>query len=196
MATRKTAANAAKPTKPAAEPDKPSSEPLAGEPGPQPEVAEGAALLATGGDFTPPPADPEPPAARDAAPLPESLPPDVNADWIARRTEMIAKVCHEANRALCEAFGDHSQVSWEEAADWQRDSAIKGVEFALANPGVTPAEQHAAWCRDKIAAGWGYGPVKDERQKTHDCLVAYELLPPRQQAKDHVFRAIVRAMAG
>jgi hypothetical protein len=46
----------------------------------------------------------------------------------------IAKVCHEANKAWCEANNDYSQKSWDEAEHWQRDSAIKGVEFALANP--------------------------------------------------------------
>lgn len=164
---------------------------------------EGASLLSTGGDFTPPPADPEPPAAPPPAPIPESMPVDDPGKTLAVRFGSepreakilaIAKVCHEANRALCEAFGDHSQVAWEEAEDWQRDSAIKGVEYTIANPDLTPADQHAAWCRDKIAAGWAYGPVKDVRNKQHDCLVAYELLPPKQQAKDHVFRAIVRAM--
>lgn len=41
----------------------------------------------------------------------------------------IAKTCHQANKAWCEANGDNSQKDWDEAEDWQRDSAIKGAEF-------------------------------------------------------------------
>ena len=198
MATKKTAAKKAA-TKPAAMPPIPEggsvtilhSDPAV-DLGLKP-ATEGASLLATGGDFTPPPPTPaemEPSKVlivkRDNE-FRASAPPEIEA---------IAKVCHEANRALCVAMGDNSQKPWAEAADWQRDSAIKGVQFAIDSPEADPAAQHNAWCRDKIAAGWAYGPVKDEGQRTHPCLVDYSYLPVLQQAKDHVFRAIVRAMAG
>ena len=52
--------------------------------------------------------------------------------------EKIAKVCHEANRAYCEALGDYSQTTWEKAPDWQKESAINGVQFHLDNPGASP----------------------------------------------------------
>lgn len=52
--------------------------------------------------------------------------------------EMIAKICHEANRAYCQALGDNSQVPWGEAPDWQKQSAVKGVEFHLSNPEAPP----------------------------------------------------------
>ena len=32
--------------------------------------------------------------------------------------ENIARACHEANRAICEAAGDFSQKPWAEAEDW------------------------------------------------------------------------------
>lgn len=109
--------------------------------------------------------------------------------------ETIARVCHEVNRALCESFGDHSQKPWEDAEEWQRESAIKGVEFSIANPDAPASAQHDAWSADKVAAGWVYGPVKDADAKTHPCLVPFDHLPPEQQAKDRLFKAVVKAMA-
>ena len=103
----------------------------------------------------------------------------------------IAKICHNANRAICEAAGDHSQKPWDEAAEWQRASAVSGVRFRIANPNAPAGEQHRAWMRDKFAAGWVYGPVKDEQKKTHPCLVDFDQLPVVDQIKDHVFGAIV-----
>ena len=38
--------------------------------------------------------------------------------------EAVARVCHEANAALCQAFGDNTQLHWDEAPAWQRESAI------------------------------------------------------------------------
>lgn len=104
----------------------------------------------------------------------------------------IAMVCHEANKAYCETLGDNSQLPWNDAAGWQRDSAINGVKFAM--NGSTSREQHEAWCRDKEADGWKYGDVKDAEAKTHPCLVPYHELPVEQQKKDALFRAVVEAL--
>ena len=106
----------------------------------------------------------------------------------------IAKVCHEANKAWCEANNDYSQKSWDEAEQWQRDSAIKGVEFALANPDAGHDAQHNAWMKDKLENGWQYGDFKDTVLKLHPCLVPFEELPIFQQKKDALFRAIVNAL--
>lgn len=103
----------------------------------------------------------------------------------------IAKVCHEYNRAFCAFIGDNSQKPWEEAPGWQRDSAISGVKFHIANPDAGDSASHDNWCKDKIADGWVYGPVKDEVAKTHHCLVSFEELPLAQQMKDRLFRTTV-----
>lgn len=107
--------------------------------------------------------------------------------------DLVAKVCHEANRAICEACGDFSQKSWEDAEQWQRDSTIRGVKFRIENPDATPEDQHNAWLKDKIENGWVYGEVKDAESKTHPCLTPYESLPVEQKIKDYVFGAIVKA---
>lgn len=110
-----------------------------------------------------------------------------------KRIETIARVCHQANREWCHAHDDDSQRPWDLAEQWQRDSAIKGVVFALSGEG--PEAQHEAWCNDKIAEGWRHGHTKDAEQKTHPCLVPYVQLPAFQKVKDRLFLAIVGALA-
>lgn len=104
--------------------------------------------------------------------------------------EKIAMICHEANRAYCISIGDHSQPRWEDAPEWQKQSAIDGVKYRTANPGVTAAEMHQNWLNHKVADGWRLGPVKDAEKKEHPCMVPYSQLPWEQRAKDHLFSAI------
>ena len=108
--------------------------------------------------------------------------------------EQIARVCHEVNRAYCQSLGDHSQLAWEDAPAWQRESAVHGVVAILANPETTPEQSHLGWLREKAAAGWRYGPVKDAEKKEHPCFVPYGELPAEQRAKDYLFGAVVRAL--
>lgn len=107
--------------------------------------------------------------------------------------EACARAAHEANRVYCIAIGDVSQVTWEEAPQWQRDSATSGVRGALS--GNTPEQSHESWLEDKRASGWKYGPVKDPDKKEHPCFVPYADLSYEQRAKDHLFVAVVSAMA-
>ena len=106
----------------------------------------------------------------------------------------IAIICHEANRAFCSINGDDSQSSWYGAEEWQRQSAIKGAEFAASNPDAPASAQHDAWMKDKLDDGWKFGPLKDAAKKEHPCLVPFESLPEFQQKKDHLFKAIVKAL--
>lgn len=111
------------------------------------------------------------------------------------KVEEIARVCHEVNRAYCEALGDYSQKPWEQAPSWQKDSAMQGVRLHLGEPFVGPQASHDYWMRKKVSEGWSYGPVKDEVARTHPCLVAFYNLPKEQQAKDYIFRAVVHALS-
>ena len=110
------------------------------------------------------------------------------------KKKKIARVCHEVNRAYCLSIGDDSQVSWEEAEQWQRDSAIAGVLSHMDNPDMTPAESHAAWLEHKTADGWKHGPEKDVDKKQHPCMMPYDYLPAEQKAKDYIFSAIVHEL--
>lgn len=107
--------------------------------------------------------------------------------------EQIAKTCHEAIRALCQAFGDFSVKPWAEAEQWQIDSTYKQIRFAIDNPNAPVSSTHDSWSAEKIADGWKFGPVKDGALKEHPCLVPFEELPEFQQAKDYLFAAIVKS---
>ncbi len=111
----------------------------------------------------------------------------------ALNTQQIACVCHDANASFCHTIGDHSQKTWPDAEEWQRASAIRGVEYALANPDAPASAQHEAWLKDKLADGWEYGLVKNAVAKTHPCILPYAELPQEQRVKDYLFKAIVKA---
>lgn len=107
----------------------------------------------------------------------------------------IARVAHEVNRAYCQALGDDSQPDWDEAPEWQRNSAMNGVRFHLENPTAGPDHSHNAWLKEKQETGWKWGPFKNPEAKEHPCFVPYDELPMEQKAKDFIFRAIVHSMS-
>ncbi|WP_180644292.1 RyR domain-containing protein [Acinetobacter bereziniae] len=107
------------------------------------------------------------------------------------KTIAIAMMCHAINAAYCQSMGDDSQPTWDDAPDWQRSSAIAGVEMHLANPDATPEQSHESWYKVKEAEGWKYGEVKDMEKKEHPCFLPYEELPDEQKAKDYLFRTTV-----
>ena len=107
--------------------------------------------------------------------------------------ENIARLCHEVNRAYCKGIGDNSQISWNDAPKWQKDSAINGVNFHLENK-VTPEQSHQNWLKVKADEGWVYGEVKNPEKKEHPCMVPYEDLPQEQKVKDYLLKAVVETM--
>lgn len=111
------------------------------------------------------------------------------------KIEAIAKVCHEVNRAYCEALGDISQVPWELAPAWQRESARMGVDLHLVGD-FGPEASHISWMKQKLDDGWTYGPEKNAELKQHPCMMPFTYLPKEQQAKDYIFRAVVHALRG
>jgi len=109
--------------------------------------------------------------------------------------EKIAKIAHEINKAYCEALGDFSQASWENAPEWQRESARMGVDLHMSGD-FGPEASHISWMKQKVETGWVYGEFKDVVDKTHPCIVPFDQLPVEQQAKDYIFRAVVHALKG
>lgn len=105
----------------------------------------------------------------------------------------IAVVCHEANRAVRRLLGESDDGGWEDVSSETRLSAIDGVLVVQA--GATPQQSHENWLAFKTKHGWVYGSEKDEKAKTHPCIVDYDDLPHEQQLKDHLFTAIVLALS-
>jgi hypothetical protein len=119
--------------------------------------------------------------------------PAAEVDAQRARIDSIARVCHEVNRAYCEALGDDSQLPWGDAPGWQRESARMGVDLHLSGD-FGPEASHIGWMQEKLANGWTYGPVKDPAKLQHPCMVPFADLPREQQAKDFIFRAVVHAL--
>jgi hypothetical protein len=109
--------------------------------------------------------------------------------------EDIAKVAHDANRAYCETIGDFTQPSWDDAPQWQKESARMGVDLHLSGD-FPPEASHLAWMTNKFDEGWRWGMEKDSEKKEHPCLVPFDQLPREQQAKDYLFQGIVHALRG
>ncbi|ASD50479.1 hypothetical protein FDI24_gp198 [Acidovorax phage ACP17] len=106
--------------------------------------------------------------------------------------EACAQLAHNANRAYCEMIGDFSQLPWDAAPEWQRESARQGVRFHLDNPDAGPSGSHESWLKVKEAEGWRYGPIKDADAKTHPCFLPYDELPSSQKLKDYIFTSVVK----
>lgn len=106
----------------------------------------------------------------------------------------IAEIAHEQNRVYCVSIGDDSQTYWDAAEDWQKDSALNGVD-AIADGSIrTPQQSHENWLKEKEDDGWEWGEEKDTELKTHPCFVPFSDLPKEQQFKDILFFHIVRTL--
>ncbi len=43
---------------------------------------------------------------------------------------------------------------------------------------------HEVWAQNRLNDGWRYGPVRDDANKHHPCLVPYEELPENEKEYD------------
>lgn len=111
-------------------------------------------------------------------------------DKVRYSLEEIARVCHEANRAMQRNLNEPGRsMLWDLESDFVKENTINGVR--LIRLGYSKEEMHAEWCERMQEGGWKWGPVKDRLKLEHPCLVAYRDLPSTQRHKTEVIRAIV-----
>ena len=53
---------------------------------------------------------------------------------------------------------------------------------------------HEVWALKRLADGWQFGPQRDDRAKTHPCLVPYADLPDSERAYDRtIVEEVIKA---
>ena len=107
---------------------------------------------------------------------------------------IIAAVTWAANAEYCRQIGDRLQPRWDDAEEWERRSAIAGVQFHREHPDATDAECHDERMVHERAAGWRLGTMHDEDNRRSPYMVEYDELPEKQRVKYRLFRGIVRAL--
>jgi hypothetical protein len=111
-------------------------------------------------------------------------------DKVSYSLEEIARVVHEANRAMQYNLNDPCPSQpWDVESDFLRENTINGVR--IVRMGYSNEEMHQEWCDRMKEAGWVWGPLKNAAKKEHPCLVNYRDLPPTQRHKTEIIRAIV-----
>jgi hypothetical protein len=109
--------------------------------------------------------------------------------------EQIARIAHEANRALQGILTDSNvpvDVPWEQYPPELQHRAVTAVKAA--RYGATPEAVHESWMQTLLTDGWTLGETKDATAKTHPDLVPFDQLPPGDRAKDYLFAGVCAAM--
>jgi hypothetical protein len=107
--------------------------------------------------------------------------------------EKVASKAHNMWKFFTELVSDEKVPGWELAEDWQRDSAISNVKAVIMGTDSDPKAEHERWCKEKMDAGWAYGPVKDGVLKTHPCLVDFDKLPACKQGLDSILHWTIKS---
>ena len=63
-------------------------------------------------------------------------------------------------------------------------SAVKLPQDLLELSEQIAKNVHDVWAAGRIKDGWTYGPVRNDANKQHPCLVPYEELPEDEKAYD------------
>lgn len=138
--------------------------------------------------------------------------------------ERIAQAIHEAfveTNVSATPEEDQRMLPWDdlteenresnrEQADWfptylktvgcsflpANDDSPRQVEFTVEEIEKLAKMEHERWWAQKQAAGYVLGPVKNDVEKTHPCMVPWEQLPEAEREKDREqVRAIPKRMA-
>ena len=64
--------------------------------------------------------------------------------------------------------------------DVKLDKSLEDLIEALAE------DVHNQWARERMKAGWKYGPERNDSLKLHPCLVPYNELPESEKQYDRI----------
>jgi len=92
--------------------------------------------------------------------------------------EQLAERFRRANRA----FADHIPVKLRHAGLRLARGPEPGAALSDAEIEAMARAEHHRWSLDLLAAGWRFGPLRDEAAKTHPRLVPWEALPASTRA--------------
>jgi hypothetical protein len=108
--------------------------------------------------------------------------------------DRIARMLHVVTNALKEANNEPVLPDWDQLDEENKEFSRESVVSILSGEVTTAEQEHNRWAASKMAAGWVYGPVRDNDRKIHPMLVGFHDLSAIQQAKDLVRFAIVFEM--
>lgn len=111
-----------------------------------------------------------------------------------KQVEDIACVAHDAVKAWARSQGDYSHEIWANCSAEHKNSLRRGILARLENPDESPQANHDRWLEDQAAAGWKYGPVRDETTLENPAFAPYSELPVDFRKRNEIFIAIVRAL--
>ena len=106
------------------------------------------------------------------------------------KTNSIARVCYEASKAYCEANGDYSHVSWDEAAGSTTGGLVKAIQFYIQNPSAGAARVHDILVKEMLEAGWRSGPRMSHLKKEDPFLVPFSELSRIQKVRNRIIFSI------
>lgn len=110
----------------------------------------------------------------------------------AKQLELIARACHDVTRAYGIALGQ-TWEPWDLLSDDEQNTVRHGVGGVLL--GDDARASHERWTKYKLERGWAHGEKRDPEQKTHPCLVPFDVLSLDQQRMDHLFVETAQRLA-
>jgi hypothetical protein len=109
------------------------------------------------------------------------------------KLEVCARAAHETLRVYRNAQGI-GVPDWDVAEEWMRQSSRAMVERLVAGTLDVEAE-HDAWMRERLAAGWTWGPERNDTAKKNPLLRPWRELTEGQRGATHAQVSVVRGLA-
>ncbi len=111
--------------------------------------------------------------------------------------QTVARLAHEQNNLIKKLLKEEVVEAYEDynnLPDSMKASNLKGIEFILNKPDVTPEQLHNSWLAEKAANGWVYGETLSHDTKTHPNMRRFIELPESQKLKDEEFLRLVKSV--